>query len=132
MPPTKVAIRFFTDQNVANSVGDALVEAGHGLTRLRDVMEGTTPDPIIAVACVLGEHVLVSHDKDFRQISKRLNVTRRQYRNMLHRIQLCCPEPKAALRVREALSLIEAEWHLASASRPMIIDLHEHSIRTYR
>lgn len=128
----RVQIPFFTDQNVPDSVGNALIKVGHSVTRLRDVMATTTADPIIAVACSQSGHVLVSHDNDFRQISKRLNITQRQYHQSLHRIYLACPEPNSAKRILEALSLIEAEWRLIKEGRPMVIDLRDQSIRTSR
>ena len=125
-------IPFFTDQNVPDSVGQVLLDAGHKVTRLRDVMETSTADPIIAVACAHSGQVLVSHDTDFRHVSKRLRITQRQYRTSLHRIQLRCPEPLSAKRVSEALSLIEAEWLLRESDRPMVIEITRSSIRTLR
>lgn len=125
-------IPFFTDQNVADSVGKALLDAGHGLIRLRDVMPTDTKDPIIAFACSQGGQVLVTHDSDFRQVAKRLRVTNRQYQERLHRIYLNCLEPLAAARVAEAMSLIESEWLLASTDRPLSIEIRDKSIRTNR
>ena len=125
-------IPFFTDQNVPDSVGQVLLAAGHEVTRLRDVMETSTADPIIAVACAQTGQVLVSHDTDFRHVSKRLRITQRQYRTSLHRIQLRCSEPLSAKRVSDALSLIEAEWLLRESDRPMVIEINRLSIRTLR
>lgn len=127
------AIPFFTDQNVPDSVGRVLEEAGHKLTRLRDVMETDTADPIISVACARSGQVLVTHDNDFRQLSKRFKITQRQYHNSLHRIQLRCLEPDSANRIKESLGLIEAEWRVSKRSgKPMIIEIHGGSIRTLR
>src|SRR5882672_6758316 len=102
MGSTMQVIPFFTDQNVPDSVGNALLAAGHGVIRLRDVMDTKTADPVIAVACSQHGQVLVSHDGDFRDLSKRLKITQRQYRTKLHRIQMECPEPNAANRILEA------------------------------
>jgi len=112
MAGRRICIPFFTDQNVPDSVGKFILSSGHDLTRLRDVMVTTTADPVIAAACSQSGHVLVSHDKDFRQTAKRLNITQRQYLNSLHRILLACPEPIGASRMTDALSLIESEWRL--------------------
>lgn len=125
-------IPFFTDQNVPDSVGQVLIDAGHHLTRLRDVMDIRSPDPVIAVACSRHGQVLVSHDTDFRDISRRLRITQRQYRNSLHRIHLGCPEPRSAQRIKEALSLIEAEWLLTKPDRPLVIEIRTGSIITHR
>ena len=128
----KPIIPFFTDQCVPDSVGNALLMAGHKVTRLRDVMPTTTADPIIAVACSQSGHVLVSHDRDFREVATRLKISQRQYRTTLHRIELACPEPNASRRICEALSLIEAEWLLIQEGRPMVIDIRDKTILTHR
>lgn len=130
--PSGLCIPFFTDQNVPDSVGNALKDAGHKLTRLRDVMDVRTADPIIAVACSEHGQVLVSHDNDFRSVAKRLNVTQRQYQKSLHRIQLRCPEPLSAKRVTDALSVIQAEWGLVLPDRPMVIEINTSSIKICR
>ncbi len=95
-------------------------------------MEPESPDPVIAVACSRHGQVLVSHDRDFRNLSKRLGITQRQYNNSLHRILLRCPEPNSAKRIEEALSLIEAEWLLTEPERPMVIEIRDRSIITRR
>lgn len=130
--PKRRSIPFFTDQNIPDSVGRFLISSGHTLIRLRDVMATTTPDPIIAVACSRAGHVLVSHDRDFRQIAKRLKITQRQYHNSLHRIMLKCLEPDDVSRMTEALSLVESEWLLAKDGRPMVIEIGPQSIRIDR
>ena len=95
-------------------------------------MATTTPDPIIAVACSRSGQVLVSHDKDFRQVAKRLKITQRQYHNSLNRIILNCPEPSDVTRMKEALSLIEREWILIKDGRPMVIEIRAQSIQIRR
>lgn len=130
--PAGLVIPFFTDQNVPDSVGETLIDSGHKLTRLRDVMDCRTADPIIGVACAEGGHVLVSHDNDFRATSKRLQITQRQYQRSLHRIQLRCPEPRSAKRVRDAMAIIELEWRLVTPTRPMVIEINAGSIKICR
>ena len=126
-------IPFFTDHNVADSAGNALASFGHKLTRLRDCMLPDTKDPLVALACANGGHVLVTHDNDFRAISARLNIHQKQFQKMLHRIDLRCHEPNAAGRIRVAMSLIEAEWLLAKAANvPMVIQVFDSSIRVQR
>lgn len=132
MARSRKIIPFFTDQNVPDSVGKNLVTAGHQLTRLRDVMDPDTPDPIILVACSKTGQVLITHDKDFKTLAKRLNITQRQYQNVLHRIQLRCSEPESASRIMDALLLIEAEWRLVKKDRPMVIEITSNAIKTYR
>jgi predicted nuclease of predicted toxin-antitoxin system len=132
MARPKKGIPFFTDQNVPDSVGNVLSTAGHVVTRLRDVMETNTPDPLIFVACSRTGQVLVTHDTDFKQLSKKLQITQRQYHDSLHRIQLRCPEPQSAHRVTEALSLIEAEWRKVKKGRPMVIEIAAQNMKLWR
>ena len=122
-------IQFFTDHNVADSVGNALLFGGHGLVRLRECMPKDTKDPLVALACSESGHVLVSHDNDFREVSRRLQITQGQYRKLLHRVDLRCFEPDAARRVTETMQLIETEWQRACHMiYPMVIEIRDSTI----
>ena len=125
-------IKFFTDNNVPESVAEYLEGAGHEVTRLRLVMSTETSDPVIEVACSHSGHVLVTHDKDFRTAAKRLGISRRQYQLTLHKIQLRCREPESARRLAESMSLIEHEWQLVKPDRPMVIEIKDEIIRVLR
>lgn len=103
-------IPFFTDMDVADSVGEAILASGHKLTRLRDVMLGDTADPVVAAACREGGLVLVSHNyRDFRKISKDLEVANGDF-DRLSRIEMGCSQVIGAARFVAELSLIELEW----------------------
>jgi predicted nuclease of predicted toxin-antitoxin system len=130
---SRPCIPFFTDQDVPESVGKHLSSAGHGVTRLRDCMPDDSADPVVAITCAVNGLVLITHDKDFRQASKRLQVTQREYRK-LHRIQLRCDEVNSAKRIEQALSLIESEWLLVEKSieHQMVIEITDTSIRIVR
>lgn len=131
--PEPATIPFFTDQNVADSAGNALVAAGHTLVRLRDCMATDSPDDLVAAACLHSGYVLVSHDHDFRGLAKRLEITQAQYRESFHRIDLRCFEPDAAARLAAALPVIELEWRItAMAGQQMVIEVASSSIRIRR
>ncbi len=106
--------------------------AGHGVVRLRDVMDVTTADPVIAAVCAAHGQVLISHDGDFRRISRDLRITQRTFREKLHRIQMQCPEPNSAERIMEMLPLIEFEWANLVDGRPLVIEIAARSIRLCR
>ena len=126
-------IRFFTDQNVPDSTGEAIIVSGHQLTRLRDCMAVESADPVIAVACAQSGHVLVSHDNDFKAIAKRLQITQGDYHRRLHRVDLRCLEPEGSKRIAEAMSLIEHEWQVAHhRGHPMVIEIRTSLIRVMR
>lgn len=125
-------IPFFMDQNVPDPVGKMLIAAGHDVVLLRECMPTDTKDPIIAMACARHARVLVSHDRDFRAISKRLAITQRHYRQ-LHRIGLHCLEPNSEKRMQGALALIEMEWlRIQEDGSQLVIELSDAAIRVCR
>jgi hypothetical protein len=78
--------------------------------------------------------ILVSVDKDFKQIAPRIpKGTRARFRK-LSRISLDCFEPRAAERVKAAMSLIEAEFEFAQSSPDsrMFITIQDRGIKTHR
>ena len=107
-------IPFFTDEDVADSVGDAIIAAGHKLTRVRDTMIRGSADPVVATASREGGLVLITHNyRDFRRITKDLQTTQRRF-DRLHRIELICSQTIAAERFKKELPLIEHEWRAHS------------------
>jgi len=127
-------IPFFMDNNVAESVGRALEAEKHDVVRLRECMPPDSPDPVVAIACAESSRVLITHDKDFKTISKRLSITKRECR-LLHRVALHCSEPNAAARMKDALSVIEGEWQRVKSNagqHQMIVEISEVAIRIVR
>lgn len=108
MPPG-TGIPFFTDHNVQDSAGEAILQSGHDLRRLRDCMLPDSKDPEVAAFCAREGLVLVTHDRDFNGIAAKL----KSRGETLHRVRLTCFEPNAAERLRVAISLIEHEWGIA-------------------
>ena len=126
-------IPIFTDNNVPDSVGNTFASVGHNVVRLRMCMPKDTADPVVGIACVKSGRVLVTHDKDFRAISRRLDITQREYRGM-HRITLLCEFRNSASRIKDAMSLIEHEWHHCQhvSNRKLWIEINEVAFRTIR
>jgi len=122
------------DNCVADSVGKLLGKSGHDVALLRDHMPPDTKDPIVAMTCAMNGRVLVTHDKDFRELSKKLTISKKKSAK-LHRVSLRCSEPDAASRMKEALSVIEAEWDRVQASggkHQMIVEITGVAIRILR
>jgi predicted nuclease of predicted toxin-antitoxin system len=107
-------LRFFIDNCVPDSVGQVLIAEGHDVIFQRDVMARDAADPVVAVASAENDAILISLDKDFREIATRFNVSQRRLRK-LSRIDIACPEPQAAARIRAGLPLIVWEWEQAQA-----------------
>jgi len=109
-------IPFFTDEDVADSVGEAIKAAGHELTRLRDAMLRGSADPVVAAACREGGLVLVTHNyRHFRKHSRDLETTQKSL-DKLSRVELECSQVIAARRFTEEVALIELEWERQGGS----------------
>lgn len=126
-------IRYFVDQCVPDSVGQALAERGHDVVLLREKMAPNSPDPLVAAVSEMFDAVLVSHDSDFKSLAPRMEIGRRRFKR-LSRIALNCRESQSARRIVEALTLIEHEWNYSQAQsdKRMIIEIGATYIRTMR
>jgi predicted nuclease of predicted toxin-antitoxin system len=126
-------IKFFTDENVPDSVGRMLADAGHDVATLRDHLVRGSPDQVVAKFSELLVAVLVSLDRDFDSLAPRIGVGQRRFRR-LSRISIKCDEPRAAERIKSALSLIEHEWQVAQtcSDQRMIVEVGTTHIRTIR
>ena len=127
-------MRFFTDQNVPESVARILEAAGHEVQRLREKIPTNAPDALVAAISEANGAVLVTMDGDFKSIASRIGIGRNRFRKLsLIRFEKC-RESRAAERLKAALSLIEHEWAVAigSSDRRMFIVIGTDVIRTHR
>lgn len=100
--PFRPVLRFLTDNNVPDSVGQVLVDRGHDITLIRDVMAADAKDPVVAMAAIKSDRILISWDKDFNH--QRFLAPR--FAN-LSRIGMSCFEPDGAGRIAETIDLVE-------------------------
>ena len=70
--PGRLRLKFLTDNCVPDSVGRVLINAGHEVIFLRDILPTNSPDPLVASVAELNEAILVSFDKDFRTLAPRI------------------------------------------------------------
>lgn len=123
------SIPFFTDNDVEDAVGQVLMESGHSVVRLRDVMLATSPDPVVDANCRENGLVLITHNyKHFRQIARELEMDGRAVRH-LNRVYLEIHQSDGPRRVAEVLHLIEAEW---AAGRGVEAAIGKSVIRIHR
>ena len=113
MSPSK-SIPFFTDNDVEDAVGELLIDSGHKVTRLREVMLADSPDPIVDANCREHGLVLVTHNwKHFRRIARELELgsaTKNAEVKALSRIDMEIHQSQGVERMKQALPLIETEW----------------------
>ena len=99
--PASQLFRFLTDHNVPDSVGRVLLDLGHDVVRLRDVMAIDTTDPVVARAAIEDRRVLVSWDKDF---TKQRFMTPRFAG--LSRLSMSGPEMEGAARLEAVFDIV--------------------------
>jgi predicted nuclease of predicted toxin-antitoxin system len=127
-------MRFFTDQNVPESVPKALEEAGCDVERLRDKTAIDSPDTLVAAVSQANGAVLVTMDSDFKSIASRIGIGQRRFRKLsLLRFEKC-RESRAKERLKSALSLIAHEWDFGGGQRDrrMFVVICTDVIRTHR
>lgn len=126
-------MRFFADNDVAESACKFLEARGHQVTRLRDVLPRDTPDPIVAKVAQDSELILLTHDGDFKTVAPRIPKGERSRFRKLSKVHLACEHPKAERRLAAAIALIEFEWQAAQERsdkrlhiviRPAVISTH--------
>lgn len=127
------ALRLFIDQCVPNSVAAAFRDAGHEVILLREKIAPNSPDPLVCAVTEANDAILVSHDNDMKQLARRRSVGRVRFRR-LSLIKLTCRKSRAAIRVTQAMSLIEHEWANAADNpdRRIFIEIGDAAIRTMR
>jgi predicted nuclease of predicted toxin-antitoxin system len=127
-------MRFFTDQNVPESVPKFLERTGYEVMRLREKIATESPDPLVAAVSEANGAILVTVDGDFKTLASRTGIGRRRFRKLsLVRFEKC-RESQAAKRLECAMSLIEHEWNTADAARDrrIFIVISAEVIRTHR
>jgi Domain of unknown function (DUF5615) len=110
-----------------------LRDAGHEVVFLREQLAPSSPDPLVAAVAEMNGAILVSLDSDFSRLAARVPTGKMRFKK-LSRVGLKCDEPKAAARMKSALSLIQHEWDVAqeSADKRMIVEILHTIIRTIR
>ena len=127
-------MRLLLDHNVPVSVAEVFRERGHIVQLVKDILPTDSSDQLIAIVSEEEGAILVSADRDFKQIAPRIPKGHRARFRKLSRISLECSEYQAAVRVRVALSLIEAEWEIALGKPDlrMFITIGLNGIKTHR
>lgn len=133
MTSGKPTLRIFVDQCVPDSAGHAFKEAGHEVQFLRERLATDSEDMLVAAVALANEAILLSLDRDFKVIAKRLEFSQRRLRT-LSLIKLSCRESQAKARLIASMSLIEHEYQvmLATGAPRLFLEIQKSLIRTYR
>lgn len=127
----RARLLFFLDQNVPDSVGSILADAGHDVEYLRKHLAINAKDSVVAATAIERDAILISADGDFRGLARAAGVTRKQVHH-LHRALIKCRDFEAAERFSGALDIIEHEWLRLSDGEVLHIEIGAKFIRTHR
>lgn len=114
-PP--IVIRFLLDNNVPDSVARYLRDRGHDVELVRDNMAADAKDPVVAMAAIRSQRVLISWDRDFNH--QRFQQPRFA---SLSRIGMSCPEPEGVERIAQLIDVIEFTFARGGGG-PMLIKI---------
>ena len=103
-------MKLLVDENVPNSVTKFLIERGHDVTLVRDALPPGTPDPVVAAVGDRESAIVVSWDRDFETLVKRVaHGSRTKFRN-LGRISFECRENNGRARLEMEIEMIEMHY----------------------
>ncbi len=126
-------MRFFLDNCVPAAVARVLKDAGHDVILQKEAIATDSSDTLVAIASAENDAILISFDKDFKEIATRAAISRRRLKT-LSRIHFKCTHPQAADRLAKALSWIEQEWIVAGRSpdKRMFLEIQGAALKSLR
>lgn len=123
-------MRFLLDQNIPVSVARVLTERGHETQHVRDVLRPDSPDQLIAFLAIQENFIILTHDKDFKNINASSPRGYARRMKLADRIILGPTSVKAAPRLEQVLDLLIAMHDWADANgRQYRVDISAVSVR---
>lgn len=119
------------DENVPVSVATFLSERGHDVRFVRDLLPAGTPDPIIAMIGDKLSAIVVTWDRDFEEIVRRVPTGNRNRFRRLGRISFRCSEVEGVELLGRWISQIEYHYAqcLQHADFRMIVQVQTSGLR---
>lgn len=121
------------DENVPNSVAEFLASRGHDVRFVRDLFPGGTPDPVVATMGDKLSAIVVTWDRDFDKLIRRIPAgNRARFRN-LGRLSFRCNEVRGRALIEQWIDHVE--FHYEQVTRAgrgrMIIQIQESGIKMW-
>jgi predicted nuclease of predicted toxin-antitoxin system len=119
------------DENVPNSVAEFLAARGHDVRFVRDLFPAGTPDPVIATIGDRLAAIVVTWDRDFEDLVKRIPEGNRAKFRRLGRLSFRCNEVRGRQLIEKWIELVE--FHYQQALRHgdfrMIVQIQENALK---
>lgn len=122
------------DENVPQTVAEFFRGRGHSVIPIRDFLGRGAPDAAIARFSDEAMAVVVTWDRDFKQIVRRAPTGRRTEFRRLGRISFSCRESNGLRRTERLIDYIEFAFERAQSDRDqrLIVEITESSFRVVR
>ncbi len=106
---------------------------GHEVIPFEGAVKRGSHDNLVCRAAEANDAILVAFDKDMKQAARRFGIGNERFKR-LSLIHFQCPEPMASERLNEAMSFVEHEWTVATASaaRRLFVVIGKQVLRTHR
>jgi predicted nuclease of predicted toxin-antitoxin system len=119
------------DENVPKSVADFFAARGHSVRYVRDVLPAGTPDPVIAKIGDRLSAIVVTWDRDFETIVRRVPEGNKTAFRRLGRISFKCAEPKGKALLAKWIMMIEMHYLQAREADDfrMIVQIQDSGIK---
>jgi predicted nuclease of predicted toxin-antitoxin system len=107
LPPR---MKLLIDENVPNSVAEFFISRGHEIQYVREVLAGGTPDPLIAKVGDSLSAIVVTWDRDFERVVRRVPDGNKAAFRKLGRISFRCNETRGRALLERWIVSIEAHY----------------------
>jgi len=105
------------DENVPDSVAKFFAARGHDVRHVRDLFPGGTPDPVIATMGDRLSAIVVTWDRDFEKLVRRVPEGNRARFRRLGRISFRCNEVNGIRLLERWIGLLEFHYEQAIKQR---------------
>ncbi|OGA53071.1 MAG: hypothetical protein A3G25_20365 [Betaproteobacteria bacterium RIFCSPLOWO2_12_FULL_63_13] len=119
------------DENVPNSVAEFFASRGHDVRFVRDLFPAGTPDPVIATIGDRLSAIVVTWDRDFEKLVRRIPQGNRAAFRRLGRISFRCNEVKGRELLERWIDLLEFHYRrsLEETDFRMIVQIQPSGVK---
>lgn len=119
------------DENVPSSVAAVFISRGHDVRFVRNLFPAGTPDPVIATIGDRLSAIVVTWDRDFDSLVRRVPEGNRARFRKLGRISFKCNEVRGRLLLEKWIDMIEFHYARAESDHDirMIVQIQESGVK---
>lgn len=133
MADDRPRMRLLIDENVPRSVAEFFAARGHTIEYVKDIFPARTPDPVIAAIGDKLSAIVVTWDRDFESLVRRVPTGNQTAFRRLGRISFRCPEPRGVALLERWIESIEFHYEqaLKRSDFRMIVQVMESGFKSW-